>query len=121
MAEVENTPKKDEVKIEDEVPELEPTDEPPALENAPASGDDSDAKGGKQSRSEKKSRKEMQKLKLKPVPGIIRVTVKKSKNVSFCCCCYFISLTESNRSHPCQPYPSIFSSRVFINNRRFFY
>ena len=35
----------------------------------------------KQSRSEKKSRKAMQKLGMKPVPGIMRVTVKKSKNV----------------------------------------
>lgn len=38
--------------------------------------------GGKQSRSEKKSRKAMQKLGMKPVPNITRVTIKKSKNVS---------------------------------------
>merc|ERR1712022_60239 len=37
----------------------------------------------KQSRSEKKSRKAMQKLGMKPVPGIMRVTVKKSKNILF--------------------------------------
>lgn len=37
---------------------------------------------GKQSRSEKKSRKAMQKLGMKPVPGVSRVTIKKSKNVS---------------------------------------
>jgi nascent polypeptide-associated complex subunit alpha len=37
----------------------------------------------KQSRSEKKSRKAMQKLGMKPVPGIIRVTIKKSKNILF--------------------------------------
>merc|ERR1712072_815634 len=43
-----------------------------------------DASGkGKQSRSEKKSRKAMAKLGMKPVPGIIRVTVKKSKNILF--------------------------------------
>ena len=36
---------------------------------------------GKQSRSEKKSRKAMQKLGMKPVPGVHRVTIKKSKNV----------------------------------------
>merc|ERR1712046_179390 len=36
-----------------------------------------------QSRSEKKSRKAMSKLGMKPVPGIIRVTVKKSKNILF--------------------------------------
>merc|ERR1712224_1061918 len=40
-------------------------------------------KGGKQSRSEKKSRKAVQKLGMKPVPGIVRVTVKKSKNILF--------------------------------------
>ncbi len=37
----------------------------------------------KQSRSEKKSRKAMQKLGMKPVPGVSRVTIKKSKNVSY--------------------------------------
>ena len=36
---------------------------------------------GKQSRSEKKSRKAMQKLGMKPVSGVTRVTIKKSKNV----------------------------------------
>lgn len=36
---------------------------------------------GRQSRSEKKSRKAMQKLGMKPVPGVGRVTIKKSKNV----------------------------------------
>merc|ERR1719152_574427 len=56
--------------------------------------DDSDSDGedevgpdgkprSKQSRSEKKSRKAMQKLGMKAVPGIIRVTVKKSKNILF--------------------------------------
>ncbi|KAE8718302.1 Nascent polypeptide-associated complex subunit alpha-like protein 3 [Hibiscus syriacus] len=37
----------------------------------------------KQSRSEKKSRKAMLKLGMKPIPGVSRVTVKKSKNVLF--------------------------------------
>merc|ERR1712195_220759 len=47
-------------------------------------GEDAGAsKGAKQSRSEKKSRKAMQKLGMKPVPGIVRVTVKKSKNILF--------------------------------------
>merc|ERR1719207_417290 len=41
------------------------------------------ASGGKQNRSEKKSRKAVQKLGMKPVPGIVRVTVKKSKNILF--------------------------------------
>merc|ERR1712063_93805 len=34
-------------------------------------------------RSEKKSRKAVAKLGMKPVPGIVRVTVKKSKNILF--------------------------------------
>lgn len=38
---------------------------------------------GKQSRSEKKSRKAMQKLGMKPVLGVTRVTIKKSKNILF--------------------------------------
>jgi nascent polypeptide-associated complex subunit alpha len=37
----------------------------------------------KQNRNEKKSRKAMQKLGMRPVPGVLRVTVKKSKNVLF--------------------------------------
>merc|ERR1711862_477896 len=39
--------------------------------------------GGKQNRSEKKSRKAVAKLGMKPLPGIVRVTVKKSKNILF--------------------------------------
>merc|ERR1711890_99882 len=61
----------DEDSTDDDMPEMEDTEE--------------DAVGGKgkQSRSEKKSRKAMQKLGMKPVQGIIRVTVKKSKNILF--------------------------------------
>uniref|UniRef100_K3WF33 NAC-A/B domain-containing protein n=1 Tax=Globisporangium ultimum (strain ATCC 200006 / CBS 805.95 / DAOM BR144) TaxID=431595 RepID=K3WF33_GLOUD len=54
-------------------------DEIPALEEANAD----DAEAGKNNRSEKKSRKAMQKLGLKPVNGIIRVTIKKSKSILF--------------------------------------
>ena len=42
-----------------------------------------DSARAKQSRSEKKSRKAVQKLGMKPVPGVMRVTVKKSKNILF--------------------------------------
>merc|ERR1712006_4389 len=42
-----------------------------------------DGSGGKQNRTEKKSRKAVAKLGMKPVPGIVRVTVKKSKNILF--------------------------------------
>jgi nascent polypeptide-associated complex subunit alpha len=37
----------------------------------------------RQNRAEKKSRKMMQKLGMRPVQGVLRVTVKKSKNVLF--------------------------------------
>merc|ERR1719222_1069737 len=40
-------------------------------------------RASKQNRSEKKSRKAVAKLGMKPVPGIVRVTVKKSKNILF--------------------------------------
>merc|ERR1719484_88560 len=52
----------------------------PNLEGADGQGKEG---GGKQNRSEKKSRKAIQKLGMKPVQGIVRVTVKKSKNILF--------------------------------------
>merc|ERR1712187_582847 len=48
-----------------------------------ADGDKKDDAGGKQNRSERKSRKTGLKLRMKPVEGIVRVTVKKSKNILF--------------------------------------
>ena len=54
-------------------------DDMPDLEGA----DGEDSARSKQSRSEKKSRKAVQKLGMKPVPGVMRVTVKKSKNILF--------------------------------------
>merc|ERR1711956_161484 len=54
--------------------------EMPNLENADGSKKE---ERGKQNRSEKKSRKAVQKLGMKPVSGIVRVTVKKSKNILF--------------------------------------
>merc|ERR1712196_115299 len=71
----------DEVKVADRDSDEDSTDD-----DMPEMEDESeDAAGGKgkQSRSEKKSRMAMQKLGMKPVPGIIRVTVKKSKNILF--------------------------------------
>jgi nascent polypeptide-associated complex subunit alpha len=81
---------------EDDVPELEePTggDEmtPEMMAAAAAAGGGMPGSSSsmmmmpeaKQNRSEKKSRKAMQKLGMRPVPGVIRVTVKKSKNVLF--------------------------------------
>merc|ERR1712086_1087573 len=46
-------------------------------------GAKADGAAGKQNRMEKKSRKAVAKLGMKPVPGIVRVTVKKSKNILF--------------------------------------
>lgn len=64
--------------MEEQVPELEP-----ALAGMPDGGIPSAEHESKQNRNEKKSRKAMQKLGMRPVPGILRVTVKKSKNVLF--------------------------------------
>merc|ERR1719446_1893377 len=54
----------------------------PNLEGGDGVGKD-EGGSGKQNRSEKKSRKAVSKLGMKPVPGIVRVTVKKSKNILF--------------------------------------
>jgi len=75
---------KEEDSDSDEVPDLEeaPTTgagATPAGTHTPGAGD----AAAKQSRSEKKSRKAMAKLGMKPVPGILRVTVKKQKNAMF--------------------------------------
>jgi len=61
------------------MPELEPT--PQEGKNEEASSQSKG--GGKQSRSEKKSRKAVTRLGLKPVSGFFRVIVKKSKSVLF--------------------------------------
>merc|ERR1711918_328559 len=70
----------DEVKVSAEDSDEDSTDDDmPEMED----GDAESGGKGKTSRHEKKSRKAMQKLGMKPVSGIIRVTVKKSKNVLF--------------------------------------
>mmetsp|Transcript_75998 Transcript_75998/g.152687 ORF Transcript_75998/g.152687 Transcript_75998/m.152687 type:complete len:191 (+) Transcript_75998:70-642(+) len=82
MAEFDKPAKKvEEDSDDDELPELEDAVEGAAIEEAGAdeAGDDD----SKQNRSEKKSRKAMQKLGMKPVANIMRVTVKKSKNILF--------------------------------------
>ena len=64
------------------------TPNPQQLEEGGAEGEEAadgeDAGPGKQNRSEKKARKAMQKLGMKQVAGITRVTVKKAKNVISC-------------------------------------
>ena len=71
-----------------EVVEEESDDDMPELEentgdNNNEGGNDDATEGGKQNRSEKKARKAITKLGMKPVGGIHRVTVKKSKNILF--------------------------------------
>mmetsp|Transcript_25480 Transcript_25480/g.28303 ORF Transcript_25480/g.28303 Transcript_25480/m.28303 type:complete len:203 (-) Transcript_25480:25-633(-) len=79
------TEKEPEVKIE-EVDD----DAPPALEEKDEAGDAAGDEGAaatghraKQSRSEKKTRKQIQKLGMKPVSDVVRMTVKKGKQVLF--------------------------------------
>ncbi|KAK4319522.1 hypothetical protein Pmani_009559 [Petrolisthes manimaculis] len=62
---------------EDSLPELEQG----GSASAPTTSES--AKVSKQSRSEKKARKLMSKLGLKQVPGVNRVTIRKSKNILF--------------------------------------
>ena len=64
---------------DDDMPELEEN----TGDNNNEGGDDDATDGGKQNRSEKKARKAITKLGMKPVAGIHRVTVKKSKNILF--------------------------------------
>jgi len=66
---------------EEEEEDASTDEDMPGLEAA--GGDGKAQEKSKQSRAEKKSRKAVQKLGLKPVPGIVRVTVKKSKNILF--------------------------------------
>merc|ERR1711881_365627 len=75
---VHNMKAEDPVEVVDDVEDDSTDDDTPEMED----GEESSGKS-KQSRSEKKSRKAMQKLGMKPVPGIVRVTVKKSKNILF--------------------------------------
>ncbi|KAL6541451.1 hypothetical protein OROGR_010937 [Orobanche gracilis] len=79
-------------KIQDEpvVEDVKEDDEHDGDDSDYSDGDDdvspgfaSDDESSKQSRSEKKSRKAMLKLGLKPVTGVSRITVKKTKNVLF--------------------------------------
>ncbi|KAJ7009819.1 nascent polypeptide-associated complex subunit alpha-like protein 1 [Populus alba x Populus x berolinensis] len=75
----------DKPEVEDEEDDEEDDDEDDDKDEDEAEGQqDGDASGrSKQSRSEKKSRKAMLKLGMKPIPGVSRVTVKKSKNILF--------------------------------------
>ncbi|KAB1215792.1 Nascent polypeptide-associated complex subunit alpha-like protein [Morella rubra] len=74
----------DEPVIEDDEDEDEEDDDDDKDDEEADGLQDGDGSGrSKQSRSEKKSRKAMLKLGMKPIPGVSRVTVKKSKNILF--------------------------------------
>ncbi|XP_019165766.1 PREDICTED: nascent polypeptide-associated complex subunit alpha-like protein 1 [Ipomoea nil] len=75
-------------KIETEVPVVEDDDDEDDDDDDDDDKDEDEEHGdgtgrSKQSRSEKKSRKAMIKLGMKPIAGVSRVTVKKSKNILF--------------------------------------
>uniref|UniRef100_A0A7S3BVG5 NAC-A/B domain-containing protein n=1 Tax=Prasinoderma singulare TaxID=676789 RepID=A0A7S3BVG5_9VIRI len=68
-----------------EIEELEPDEVEEEVEDVEDDDDEEEeaGKGGKHSRAEKKARKAMSKLGMRPVEGVSRVTIKKSKNILF--------------------------------------
>ena len=72
------------VKIED-ASDSSDDDDIPTLEDQPQPGESAEAHEArkKQSRSEKKARKSLLKLGLKPVPEVVRVTIKQPKGLLF--------------------------------------
>lgn len=83
MAAVDTTPKIEEINDENVQVEDSSDDDVPELEEGKASGDAKENADSKVSRQEKKARKQIAKLGLKPVPGITRVAIRKSKSMLF--------------------------------------
>jgi len=74
----------DQPTVEEEDDDDDDEDDDDDKDDDEVEGQDGEASGrSKQSRSEKKSRKAMLKLGMKSIPGVSRVTVKKSKNILF--------------------------------------
>ncbi|KAF8028152.1 hypothetical protein BT93_E0919 [Corymbia citriodora subsp. variegata] len=73
----------DEPVVEDEDDDDDDDDEDDDKDEDEIEGQGDGTGRSKQSRSEKKSRKAMLKLGMKPITGVSRVTVKKSKNILF--------------------------------------
>ena len=89
------------VKPDEAAAKAQPEDDAPVVEDAKDDDDDEEDddddedededgeqgaignEGSKQSRSEKKSRKAMMKLGMKPVTGVSRITIKRAKNILF--------------------------------------
>lgn len=71
--------------IDDDVPELEEADDVPELEDPVKPGQAAPEAAGQaiHNRAEKKSRKAIQKLGMRQVGGIVRMSVKKSNQVLF--------------------------------------
>mmetsp|Transcript_22838 Transcript_22838/g.35773 ORF Transcript_22838/g.35773 Transcript_22838/m.35773 type:complete len:194 (-) Transcript_22838:56-637(-) len=67
----------------DDVPELEEAEDVPELEEAAAAGGAPEPGQAIHNRAEKKSRKAIQKLGMRQVGGIVRMSVKKSNQVLF--------------------------------------
>ncbi|KAF9667248.1 hypothetical protein SADUNF_Sadunf15G0002700 [Salix dunnii] len=77
-------PQNEDEPVVEDVKEDEKDDEDEDEEEEDEDDDTPDANGSsKQSRSEKKSRKAMLKLGMKPVTGVSRVTIKRTKNILF--------------------------------------
>jgi len=83
MAAVDNTPKIEEINDENVKIDDSSDDDVPELEEGKAGGDAKENADSKVSRQEKKARKQIAKLGLKPVPGITRVAIRKSKSMLF--------------------------------------
>ncbi|CAN6285907.1 unnamed protein product [Urochloa humidicola] len=87
----EAAPPKAEEQAADEAPVVEDVNEDDDDDDEDDDDDDADegelgagaTEGSKQSRSEKKSRKAMMKLGMKPVTGVTRITIKRAKNILF--------------------------------------
>merc|ERR1712184_61938 len=73
----------DKVVIENEKESDDDDDDVPELEKGDAQGDAPQIQMNKQSRQEKKARKSIAKLGLKPVPGVTRVAIRKTKQMLF--------------------------------------
>jgi len=98
-AEVEKTEAAAPAESEEPKAEQQAADEAPVVEDVKEDEDDGDedddddddegelgagaTEGSRQSRSEKKSRKAMMKLGMKPVTGVSRITIKRAKNILF--------------------------------------
>jgi len=98
-AEVEKTEAAAPAESEEPKAEQQAADEAPVVEDVKEDEDDDDedddddddegelgagaTEGSRQSRSEKKSRKAMMKLGMKPVTGVSRITIKRAKNILF--------------------------------------